>query len=751
MKTSFPLICYLFLILLGVIFFLLPSLSSEETRAQLDIKITEDYQFIFPSFNEINVTANYSFYNVSYKGETRNSTQLREIYKNGSEDQKQELLEFLSQQVEEFLNSVMSETFEHLSNKNINFSINLETLTDENYTGPVRAKGYGNATLSNRNFGLEEEVDVQDVLQGVFKMGAVVKMKVKLYAPEGNRRMLRVHAPEGLLFFNKEPEYSTLNFSSSHPDYLVWYLNNVTGEASPYTGEIYLKSKEPEPVEKEEIKLKVVVDWKEFDSTEIKVILEIYSVELAKYSELSNHILLLSYISADGVRMALENNLGNWSVQKVKERAAENVSDEIASVLTESLNLSSTLDLGFQWNESSLSGYDVEKMGSLPPLQAEMKSGPIAPNLYTFQETFETDDLEIIKGFLNAGARAEFSVDSMEFSEEYMAEVMLILPENMKFKDTAASESLYKGRYSYLWDPSLPLEGTIISTKAPQYNKSRIELDATIDFQKFNINLFNLESSSLSTKFTGKLDFYQIEVTKEMKDVLPAEVKIDYINADVIRLAYHKGLLDLDEIEEMIREKIEKYEKKISDSLGEKIYISVNIDDSTLNGYDIENMDNKPSIVVRGSTKVEIPLSGGAENLDGVKSSFIIKRVNFDFELPSLKDWKINLQVILPKGIEILKISDKEGTVVKGMADGRDSFSVLIEEKSNHVYMELGVTPAVIYETCQFYIFITLAISVLLMIRRRIKKKRKMLEEEENLSLNKKIISIKEEKDRLQP
>jgi len=702
--------------------------SQGATRNGASMEIVESYDLSFlpGSFTAINITGTYEFTRVFFQDEVRNASDVQAAYQNGSASEQKEIVEFFEGQVAGYLNNVLNNTFEDSENQSTSFVVDVTTLEDANYTGPIKVLGYGEADLTNDDFGLDEEVDPDEILRGVFKMGAEVELGVRLSAPEGNSRVLRISPPDGIGFRMTSDGFVTL-------DLVELEFDNTTGDkAGPWTGTLYLKSKSPNPATEERIDVNIVVDWKAFNSTEIRVVLEAYSLEVEKYGELSSHISGLDYIPADGVRMALDNTLGTWDTSKIKKQAAENATHEIEDILSDSLDQPIPIDLGFDWNDSSLEeGYDVSTMSSTPPLQAMMSSGPVVPNLYSLEEMFEIDDLDVILGFLNAGARADFAIDPMDFSAEYSPTITLLLPEDMRLSNTDATENQDGGRYSYSWDPTDGFGGDIISTKAPYYEQSKVELDATLDFKKFKVDLLAIESSSLSTDFSGELRFYHFELTDVIRDLLPLEVNIDYINADVLRMVYNKDLVDYEELETMLKEKTEEYETKISESLGEKIYIGINILESTLKGYDIDSMDNSPAIEITGSTHVDIPLAGGSDKLDEGQSSFILKSVDFDFEIPALEGWKIALQVILPKGIEIIKVVDDKGNVVQGKSGERDAFSVVISDESNHVYMELGITPALIYETCQTYIFISVGIAVLLMIRRKRKKMKRLREEEE--------------------
>jgi len=720
-------------LLILLLLLLAPSSLAEEgpgargaTRNGLSVEIGEDYTLRFPEgFTTINITGSYEFDKVFYEDEVRNASDVQAAYQNGSANEQKGIVEFFEGMVGGYLNNVLNNTFEDSEDQDVSFEVDVTTLEDANYTGPIRVLGYGEAELTTEDFGFETDVmDPGEVIQGVFTMGAEVELGVRLSAPEGNRRVLRISPPETTGFRTKSDGFVTL-------DLVELEIDNTTGAAAPQVGTLYLASKDPNPAIEERIDVNIVVDWKEFDSTEVKVILEAYSLDVTKYSELSDHIRGLDFIPADGVRMALDNTLGTWDIEEIKKQAADNATKEVEEILSDSLDSAVPLSIGFYWNESSFdAGYDENVMSSSPPLQAEMSSGPVIPNLYPLEDVFEIDDLEVVRGFLNAGARAEFDIDGMEFSPEYNPEITLLLPENMRLANTDADEEPEGMRYSYSWDPEDGLSGEIISTTAPEYEESKVELDAVLDFKKFNVDIFAIEDSSLSTDFSGELQFFQFELTDVIADLLPVEVDIDYINADVLRLVYNKDLVDFKELEDMLREKTEEYESEFSDSLGEEIYISINIDESTLDDYNVEEMDNKPPIRVTGGTHVDIPIARDSDEM-AVGSSFYLKTVDFDFELPAMKGWKIALQLILPKGVEIVELNDDNRNAVQGTVGGRDSFSVEINEKSNHIYMTLGVTPTLILETCQTYILVIVGIVILFMIRRRMKRAKRMREEEE--------------------
>lgn len=90
---------------------------------------------------------------------------------------------------------------------------------------------------------------------------------------------------------------------------------------------------------------------------------------------------------------------------------------------------------------------------------------------------------------------------------------------------------------------------------------------------------------------------------------MPKGITIDYITADIIRLAYDTGLVDLDEIKDMIDNYTGELEEELRDSLEDNAYMTIYLDEKSLVGYDENDMKESPAIMIVGRAFISVPIA----------------------------------------------------------------------------------------------------------------------------------------------
>jgi hypothetical protein len=405
---------------------------------------------------------------------------------------------------------------------------NLTTLdADQPAEDPIFLWGNSSAELSRTSYDLPLEADLEDVVYGTLNMGAVVKLDVVLIAP-GNATVTYVFTPPpGTVI--EEHTTGVLGTGVNGPGNVTWFLDNSEGFAPELNERLRLRSEFPNPVNEEEIQVVFVIDRKEFDVTTVNVDIAVHSVEVARYGNLSESIVSLEYITADGIRMVVNNKLLNWSWERIYEEAVRSNEEEIESAMSEALNV--TVDMQFTWENDTLTGYDVNTMSPEDPVRASLTSGDVTPQLYAIgDESFGEDDIKLVKGFLNAGGKAEFDIPAIDLELWVAPTAKLILSRNMKLENFTGVEELeLDNRYSYTWDPAEMFHGRIMSLLAKTYFSSRIEIDVTVDLNDLDINWLHIRDTSVDIDVFGDLDFYRIEVPDELLEDIPHGIIIDYI------------------------------------------------------------------------------------------------------------------------------------------------------------------------------------------------------------------------------
>jgi len=669
-----------------------------------------------------------------YSYEEMNASELRHLYNTSTPNNQSEIIADMEISVLDYSLDVLKDLF----NGSYAFYtiVRLDRTTLDNGSAPdtpIRLKANSTANLSKTSYDLPDEADLEDVIYGTLNMGAVVKLDLTLKAPAHSNTTFMIYPPPGTVV----EELTSGDHGQNHSS-VTWVLLNGLDSDLDTGEEFRLRSKAFTLITDEDIRVTMVIDRVEFELTTIHVDLEVYAVEVGRYGNLSSSIVKLDYISADGIRMVMKNGLLNWSWERIYQESIRDSEVEIEEAISESLNVS--VEMNFSWDNSTLNGYDVPVMGTEPPVRAWLISDDVVPQLYAIgNDSYGLDDITLAKGFLNAGGKADFDIPEIDLDLWVSPLAKLKLSPNMRLEDFTGVEDLETdNRYSYTWDPRVAFHGRIISLTAKKFTDSRVEVDVTIDIKEIRIKWFALRDSSIKVDIVGDLSFYRIETPGEILEALPDGISIDFIIADVLRLVYDTGLIDLDEINDIIDNETEEIERELRETLEENVFLSIEIDEDSLLGYDIDDMKDTPPVRIRGLAHISIPIAQGIEGPgsgDVMQRNFlytVLKEITLDFPLDPLEDWTIHYKLILPKGISITDVYDDLGLAERGTIDGRHYISVTITDQPNNLTVTVGVTPMFFINLCMLPIAIILLIIVLLISRRRSKKrKRKEKERQE--------------------
>ena len=704
-----------------------------------------------------------------YSYEGMNTTEFRNYYDAASPQDQNEMIVVLEESIYNISRDALKVLFSGSYRFRTNVILDMSTLdTSLPPDAPVTIEASSNANLSKSSYDLPDSSDLEEVVEGTLNMGAVINLDVHLRAPDNGIATYIFYPLTGIII----EEYTSGIHGFNN---VTWVMDNTDGFFPELDEKLRMKSDSANPVTEEDIRVELVLDRVTFENTTVSVEMEVRSVEVANFGNLSSSIVSLDFIPADGIRMVIDNGFLNWSWDRIYNESIQPSEAEIETAISESLNV--TVDMNFSWVLPSLVGYDVHDMGT-EPIMASLESGDINPHLYAISnDSYGIDDINVAKGFLNAGGNAEFEIPAIALDLWVSPSATLIVSPNMRLKNFTGIEQLtVDNRYSYSWDPLGEFEGTIYSTTAEQFTDSRIEIFVEVDVYEIDIEWFSIEDSSVKIDINGDLSFYRMKIPSEIKEVLPDGISIDYIISDVIRLAYDAELIDLDEVNEIIENETREIEEEIQDAFGENAFLSIEIVESSLYGHDVNDMKESPPIMIIGKAHLDIPIAeglGGGDEEDGNEGdngnnggggnrgglritglqlteevltkegssgkteqmafvNSVLREFTWDFNLEPIEDWIITYRLILPKGIKVTAISDDLGLVTRGTKDGRDYIQMTITDEENNVTISIGITPMFFINICMLPLALIFLL-LLFIIHRRRGKKRKRREMEEEL------------------
>ena len=221
---------------------------------------------------------------------------------------------------------------------------------DDIYKEPLLFEGGAAISLHPASIGLPSESDLDALVSGTLKMGGVLNLSFELVAEAGHMNTFKFTPPSGTVFMAGQAMTSAQEFV-------------VDGRASSETVKrlenLVFASASPAELE-EGMTADVLVDIQEFDDLAITIDVVIDAVDSTEISPYFPDVIGLDLVSADGVRMAVENGLMTWDDVyglAVREHVRE-TETQLSALMDGGLRLT------FEWNASSLSS--VEWRSAMP-------------------------------------------------------------------------------------------------------------------------------------------------------------------------------------------------------------------------------------------------------------------------------------------------------------------------------------------------------------------------------------------------
>ncbi|MCG2825244.1 MAG: hypothetical protein L6265_01475, partial [Thermoplasmatales archaeon] len=563
------------------------SAADDDGTPNVPVWIEATYRITFVNMTTMNISATFAVHKICIGETNYTADSIRENYTDNPEFG-MEIINKTMEEIDNAFNTVINTTF-------ANDTVESEPTTEDKstiigvvpggdeYQPPINFTKNATITFNMTSFGFEEnpELNLDDVLRGTLKMGAVINKAFELKADAGYVNRFILHNPKNVSISSAEDEDENIT--------VTWTVNNLDGTTEKEKRKtLTLSHEKPEIVKEEEILINLTVDMYNFDELYLYGTIDIKSVNITKYNvSLPSNIRNLSYISSDGLRMALENNLVTWEdieneINKTKKDAEEMLNNTFNTMIT----------LNFTWYNKE--DYNLSTMGSERPINAtiialnETNSPKIKPNL------FGDFDAETITGILNAGAKYGFEISSSD--QNYT--IRMILPENMVFSGYSqkVEHTNITNRNAYSWSSSETLYCKLESGIAPEYNESMALLNVLIDMH--NIDIFGM---LLSIDLNAEAQIYCIELS----DIgMPENITMKYINSDCLRLLYDKGIIkqsDIDNITDEIRKGLEE---NLTTALGGNVSISVYIDYDSLKHYNVNNMSDVRPVSISAEARI---------------------------------------------------------------------------------------------------------------------------------------------------
>jgi len=596
-----------------------------------------------------------------------------------------------------------------------------ETFIDAPVTALLQKPTYENnrfydafsVALSSVFFGMGDTVNGYNIINGVLDMGAEVMYEATLHAERGWDNTYTLELPSSIYppFTNGEKNINTIQ----------WTLHNEEGLDPSKAAKFSLQYKTPTTptMNTDNIHLAFVLDSSNAKHIELIGNIVAKHIDIRGYDVIPPSISDLDFVTADGMRLLIENGLTSW--EEVYQKTMANITKEITSVI-ENSSFNQTLDVAFRWNEETTNNcsqpYNITHMNDSPPVQAELIADDVNIHLCDISA-------RAFFGLIHAGGTANISANDMNFGDDlgnidYPYNVTLLLPQGLYLD----------GENSYIWNRTDGLSGRFNSSKAPEYTEEQIETIIEIEISTTDLNLLGFFTGetelSLGLFIEEKKNYHVSSVPDSFS--LPEKLSLQYLSSDAFRLCIDEGVFDEEGISTFLTKDKQLFEQKlvtILPNLTVDGHTNRNaFDESLLWGEDIGTMSGESPLTVVSYAHSSYPLSF---NLSFIPPSFEMKSQYLN--LRGLQNQNVTYRIVFPHGINVT-CTDELGKVVKDqLEDGRIYIEVSFDSSESALtnVVSCKIIPSAlfvigIFMPCIVSFVITLLLIIVIYI---IRKKRK--------------------------
>ena len=592
-----------------------------------------------------------------------------------------------------------------------------------------KSKFYNNFSidLTPFYFNMADTVDIYSIVNGVLDMSAFVNYSFNLKAEPGwNNNYV----------FNLGTSFTFVRTTGSvYGTNIGWEVKNPNGNNPSVESEIQIKkvNATTSKLNSEDIFLEFVLNSKDPKTTVLNSNILLRSINIRSYDIIPDFINNLNFMSADGIRLFVDNDFLTWDI--IYDKTVKSLQQSIKSTIEESF-LNQTLDLIFVWDNGTttdcIDPYNISKMDNKPNIKAILTNNSI--NIKIFNISSRT-----LFGLINSGADASISKDDINFGNNfdkigYNYNITLYFPNNIYLDN----------KNIYTWNYTNPISGKFKSNNATIYNSEDKNSIIEIEIKSSDLNLLSFLTAKTELTFGVDLNAernYNVTILPK-EFVLPKEISLNYLNSDAFRLCVEENVFDENSVNNFLNDEKNNYEG-LFQRLLPGLQVNSNIkrdvfDKSLLWDKDISKMDGNSPIKTSLYGHCSYPISF---DFSIILPNFDIPAKNFNFT--GLPNENITYKIIFPNSITIDVNDPLNRSVKKELDDGRQYFEITFSQSESNLTCEVTckMRPSIlfiigVFTPCIVGLVITIILIALILIMRK-KRKRKRAEPkvvEEDLS-----------------
>jgi hypothetical protein len=567
--------------------------------------------------------------------------------------------------------------------------------------------------LSSSFFDMEKNIDAKNFINGVLDMGAIVNYTFDFVAESGWNNTI-------IFDLGKTYDYHyTTGFLDKNK--IEWKHKNWNGDIPTKKEILKLKKKKStlHGVDSDDIFLNFEIDLREPKKTSLSTNLILNIIDIKDYHMLPDVVNNLSYVSADGLRLFIDNGLTTWNDSY--DITVKPLEYKIKTTIEQSI-FNQTLDLALEWDEKTTTNitepFDIFMMDSNPPIKVILFDNKVDFKIHGISS-------RAVFGLINSGADITVTSNEINFGDNINAigksyNVTLYLPRNLYLN----------GSNVYTFDEENPISGDFESDYAISYSDQNKETIIELDVETTDLNLVSFFTGNteiiFGIDFKGDRNYHVTTLPNEFS--LPEKIIIENLNSDVLRVCIEEGVFSDAEVDEFLNS-----EKDIFESLLRRILpgldvngkiIRDNFEDSLSWNGNISTMDGETPVIVASSAHSSYPVKF---DLGFLPPKFEFPKKSFNFT--GIQNHDVTYKIIFPNGIDI-DVSDPLGKAeVKRLKDDRYCVEIFFMENEANLTVEVSykMTPSILFIIgvmlpCIITLIITL---ILIIVINKIRKKRK--------------------------
>jgi hypothetical protein len=630
-----------------------------------------------------------------------------------------------------------------------------------------------NSYFSSKELAEYNIQSLEDLIEGTLKMGGSVTQDLRMYANAGHkntyifkvkelvpptRALGTPHSRQGgpsLAHDQLLIEQANSEVQPESKDKVRFTLDRTSGMTyvTKKIRDIKLRAKEPNTPTEERIDINYNLDMDDFDKIMIndsKVVIRTIRLDHIK-ATLPSNFSDLELLTADGLRLFYENGIIDLAEL---EDELDTELNKIENRFDDAFETDIPLELGVTWDFNSVFNitplYYLDDSGGIKRMSHQRPvNGYIRAAKIMDIEIIKNASTELIKGLLNAGAKADLD---LSIKSKYDYKYNLTLPPGFELVGhVPRMVDSTTGANTYLLSMLQTKDVIIKSQHAPAYTTSKADIDVTIDLHEVEILSFTEYMGHIKIDAAGSMNRLEMEPSSRFARAMPEKMAMKYFNSDSLRLLYTEGLLNLSEIED---ETYVAIQENISKLLKEDLQMRVDFGRKRLEfdgDYDI--MDDSEPIKFKIAASGKMRVSGDRMVEMG---SFITKQIKLP--ITGVENWNVTYTFILPKYIEVIGTTwvedtdtDYNGPFVEQTLDDRYQLTITVHGESElvsigagdeeeftdlevEVNMDIDITlwfflDKIMVPIVLFIILLVLIITLKLLRRRSTKKLERMKEE----------------------